>query len=179
VTIEQVAKWDRRWPLVTNKLGRLQHAARTWLRGCDTFKERFESYLGNEQRKAAARKPKLTPEQKREAEQAQREREKKSDAAVAFMRAQDERLLLRRKLEARRAAPEEVERALREHAVAWCIERARCGYSLPFDVSIVEEAKRRALEDNEADPFPMDPRNIIAMFEGDANEEDRPRRRAS
>jgi hypothetical protein len=109
-------------------------------------------------------KPKLTPEQKREAEQAERERQKRSDRAAFVTNASNERHRLRLELAARQAAPEEVERALREHTVASCIERAYRGYGLPFSASIVEEAKRRALEDNEVDPFPMDPRNIIAMF---------------
>jgi hypothetical protein len=53
--------------------------------------------------------------------------------------------------------------------VASCIERARRGYGLPPDASLVEEAKHRALQDNEADPFPRDPQKIIAMFEGGAS----------
>jgi hypothetical protein len=89
---------------------------------------------------------------------AEREAEKQARMAVWEVRVNDreratfvrnalhEHHRLRRELEGQQLTPDEVERALREHAVASCIERAMRGFSLPSDASIVEEAKRRALE---------------------------------
>jgi hypothetical protein len=109
----------------------------------------------------------------------EREAEKRARMAVLEVRLDDreratfvrnavnERHRLRRELETRQATPDEVERTLREHAVASCIEQARRGYGLPSDPSIVQEAKHRSLEEAAAGPFPEDAtRWVREMFEG-------------
>jgi hypothetical protein len=108
---------------------------------------------------------------------AEREAERRASIAVSqvddrqrttFVRnALHERSRLHRELETRQATPDEVARALREHAVASCIEQALLGYGLPLDASIVEEAKRRALEEAVMGQSPeKDMRRIGEMFEG-------------
>jgi uncharacterized protein YdaU (DUF1376 family) len=98
ITNEQFIEWDQRYPAVSNKRGRLRHAARSWLdeREQSKFEQRFESYLGNEQRKAAAKAPKQTASEKHAAEQASKDRQRRSDAAAEFQKRQDEKIRQRR-----------------------------------------------------------------------------------
>lgn len=98
ITHEQFTEWEEKYPAVSNKRGRLRHAARSWLdeREQSKFEERFESYLGNEQRKAAAKLPKQTASEKRAAEQVLRDRKQRSAAAAEFQSRQDEKIRQRR-----------------------------------------------------------------------------------
>jgi hypothetical protein len=87
----------------------------------------------------------LTPDEREAEKQARMAiltvREDDRERARFIRNAFDERHLLRRELETRQATPDEVERALREHAVASCIAQALRGYGLPSDPSISPHAK--------------------------------------
>jgi hypothetical protein len=99
ITHEQFTEWDQRYPAVSNKRGRVRHASRSWLseqRDQSQFEARFETYLRNEDRKAAAKKPKQTAAEKQAAEQARRERERRNAAAAEFQKWQDAKIRARR-----------------------------------------------------------------------------------